>query len=138
MKTKNLWPLGVVGALSMASVVPAANAQNRKVPRVIMTAGDTVTMTVGEQIVLPYANVTRIITEDDVARAFFKSGNALLEGSSPGSTTVEIYQNSGTPKVLTIQVTEASANIPGTALIPVSPNPRRFPKARPSRRRARL
>ncbi|MBW3636544.1 MAG: S-layer homology domain-containing protein [Armatimonadetes bacterium] len=129
MKTKNLWPLGVVGALSMASVIPA-NAQTRKVPRVIMTASDTVTMTVGEQIVLPYANVTRIITEDDdVARAFFQSGNALLEGSSPGSTTVEIYQNSGTPKVLTIQVTEAAANIPGTALIPISPEPLPLPES---------
>lgn len=130
MKTKNLWPLGVVGALSMASALPQAQAQARKIPRVIMTAGDTVTMTVGEQIVLPYANVTRIITDDDeVARAFFQNGSAILEGSNPGSTTVEIYQSSGTPKVLTIQVADAVAIAPYGGLSPISPAPVPLPEA---------
>lgn len=118
---------------------PASHAQpNARAssiqPRLVMTTGDTVRMTVGERVVLPYANVTRIITDDDeIARAFFQSGNAVLEGSAPGSTTVEIYQTSGTPKVLTIQVGTQSAQSPEAPRIaaretPLSPAPVPLPE----------
>lgn len=120
MKTKNLWPLGLLGAFGVIGTTPPAMAQRAGVasPRLVMTNNDTVKMGVGERIVLPYANVTRIITDDDeVARAFFQSGNAVLEGSSPGSTTVEIYQSNGTPKVLTVQV-GTSATVPAPEPLP--------------------
>jgi len=62
-----------------------------------------------------------------------------LEGSAPGSTTVEIYQTNGTPKVLTIQVgTSAAASINSSSgqsagseasLTPVSPAPVPLPES---------
>jgi hypothetical protein len=129
MKTKNLWPLGVFSALSIVSVAPNGQAQSRNALRVITTASNTVDMTVGEKVVLPYANVTRIITDDDeVARAFFQNGSAILEGSSPGSTTVEIYQSSGTPRVLTVQVADAAVAASNSGATPLTPAPVALPE----------
>ncbi|PQV62891.1 conserved repeat domain-containing protein [Abditibacterium utsteinense] len=144
MKTKNFWPqvLGTTlsatfGAASILAAGSLAHAQSSragsKQPRLVMAAGDVVKMAVGERIVLPYANVTRIITDDDdIARAFFQSGNAVLEGSAPGSTTVEIYQTNGTPKVLTIQVGNAVSlpnALPGRTETPLSPAPVPLPES---------
>jgi uncharacterized repeat protein (TIGR01451 family) len=120
MKTKNLWPLGLLGAVSVIGSAHPAMAQRAGTasPRLVMTDNDTVRMGVGDRKILDYANVTRIITDDDeVARAFFQNGRAVIEGSSPGSTTVEIYQSNGTPKVLTIQV-GASASTPAIEPLP--------------------
>lgn len=112
MKTKNIWCLSLLGTLGVAAGHPAL-AQGNKAVRVVATPGDVVKMGIGERIVLSYPNVTRIITDDDeIARAFFQGGNAVLEGASSGSTTVEIYQASGTPKVLTVQVDSTIATTP--------------------------
>ena len=67
---------------------------------------------------LPFAAVSRIIVEDDeIARAFFQNGQAVLEGVHRGTTTVEIYQSDGTPKLLSIQVGNG-----GEAARPKTPN----------------
>lgn len=125
MKTHFFWRPLVGTALGVAglwSVSTAAQAQTRPAPapaqpRLVMTTGDIVRIAVGERVVLPYANVSRIITDDDeVARAFFQSGNAVLEGSAPGSTTVEIYQSNGTPTVLTVQVSLGNSNGPSNGI----------------------
>ncbi len=131
--------LGTAGFLFVSLPTQAQSRAGAAQPRLVMTAGDTVKMAVGERIVLPYANVSRIITDDDeIARAFFQSGNAVLEGSAPGSTTVEVYQTSGTPKVLTVQVdTRAVQTAPQSAPptrvaaigTPLSPAPVPLPAA---------
>lgn len=101
------------GAASFLAAGTLAQAQTSratvKPARLVMAVNDVIKMEVGERVTLSYANVTRIITDDDdIARAFFQSGSAVLEGSAPGTTTVEIYQTNGTPKVLTIQVGNAA------------------------------
>ncbi len=119
-----------VGTAAFLSLCAPSQAQ-RPAPlpaRLIMTNGEPVKIAVGERVTLPYANVSRIITDDDdIARAFFQSNQAVLEGSAPGTTTVEIYQTSGTPTVLTVEV-GARATMP---LAPVRPNPKPVPLAPP-------
>ncbi len=111
--------LVAAGLLSISAPAQAQQQGAALQPRLIMTDGDTVKLTVGERRTLPYANVSRIITDDDdIARAFFQSGSAVLEGSAPGSTTVEIYQTSGTPKVLTVQVDSRAAVTPQSPTAP--------------------
>lgn len=96
----------------------------------VTVADDLVRVGTGERVMLPFAAVSRIIVEnDEVARAFFQNGNAILEGVGRGSTTVEVYQSDGTPKLFTIQVgapnnapSSAPGNTPG-APIPAMPVP---------------
>ncbi|RYG70655.1 hypothetical protein EON80_07290, partial [bacterium] len=124
MKTKNFRCLSLLGALGVAAGQPVM-AQGGKAPRLVAAANDTVKIGIGERVTLPYANVTRIITDDDeVARAFFQSGNAILEGASSGTTTVEVYQANGTPKVLTVIVENSPSPQPGPVPeTPVGPGP---------------
>ena len=134
MNLKNLQRLGVLGAATLA-LGDFSMAQSAKPARVVLTVNDTVKMGIGERIILPYANVSRIITEDDdIARAFFQSGSAVLEGNSSGSTTVEIYQASGTPKVLTVQVSNSSVGLPAsTPVTEIVPLPASAPSITPAR-----
>jgi uncharacterized repeat protein (TIGR01451 family) len=112
MKTKKFWCLSLLGTLGVATAQPVL-AQGAKKPRLAKIANDTLKLGVGERVTLEFPNVTRIITDDDeVARAFFQGGNAILEGASTGSTTIEVYQASGTPKVLTVQVENTLAATP--------------------------
>ncbi len=84
-------------------------AQN-KAPRLAAVANNGIRITTGERVSLPYLAVSRIIIEDDqVARAFFQNGNAVIEGVGQGTTTVEVYQSDGTPKLLSIQVGASSS-----------------------------
>ena len=54
--------------------------------------------------------MTRIITEDDeVVRAYFASGRAIIEGVGAGDTTVEVYQGTQTPRLVAVQVAGATA-----------------------------
>ena len=74
-------------------------------------SSDTVAVGRGNKVTLPFSNVTRVITEDDeVARAFFTNGKATIEGVGDGDTTVEVYQGTETPTLLSVQVQDASAN----------------------------
>ena len=96
-----------------------AHAQTELAPRPVTLSSDSLTLSVGERVLLPLQGVTRIITDDDeIARAFFQNGSPVLQGLAPGATVVEIYQASGMPRVLNIQVS-ASAISPLPA--PVAP-----------------
>ena len=82
-------------------------------PRTISVAGNAAAFGIGERVALPFANVSRIIVEDDqIAQASFLNGVAVLRGVSAGTTLVEIYQTDGTPKVLTVVVSAASTALP--------------------------
>jgi len=84
-----------------------ANAQLVDVSRAqaVQIEGNTLTLAPGEVVLLPFSSVTRIITDDDdVARAFFQNGAPVLQALGTGTTTVEIYQSSGTPRVLSVTV----------------------------------
>jgi len=88
-------------------VVQRVNAQLVDVSRArsVEIQGNTLTLAPGDVVLLPFSSVTRIITDDDdVARAFFQNGAPVLQALGAGTTTVEIYQSSGTPRVLSITV----------------------------------
>ena len=86
----------------------AQAAPARRPMRTVSAAGDSVRLSAGERVILPFANVTKLIVEDDeVARALFEDGKAVLEGVAPGTTLVEVYQTDSTPKVLSVQVSES-------------------------------
>ena len=94
----------MAGALLVPIASGRALAQN-KLPRLASVANSGFRVEAGERVTLPYSAVSRIIVENDqVARAFFQNGIAVIEGVSRGDTTVEIYQSDGTPKLLSIQV----------------------------------
>ncbi len=98
----------VAGALLVPGLSRHAQAQN-KLPRMAAVANNLIRLSVSERVTLPFAAVSRIIIEDDeTARAYFAGGNVIIEGLRQGSTTVEVYQSDGTPKLLTIQVGEAA------------------------------
>lgn len=104
------------GALSGISLAQAQELS----PRTVTAANDQVSLATGERVILPFAKVSRLIVEDDeVARAFFQNGAAIIEGVTEGSTVVQVYQTEGTPKVLTIQVTANSNTFP--APVPLTP-----------------
>ena len=113
----------VAGALLVPGVVGRARAQSNA-PRVAAVADNGIRLEAGESVMLPYSAVSRIIVEDDeIARAFFQNGTAIIEGISKGITTVEVYQSDGTPKLLSIQVGEvASARRSPLAPLPTTPN----------------
>ena len=124
MSRFSLRPAGlfwVAGALLVPSLVPQARAQTG-LPRLIAVANDSIRLGAGERVTLPFAAVSRIIIEDDeIARASFQNGNAIIEGLRRGDTTVEVYQSDGTPKLLTVQVgptQTASVPAPTPALVP--------------------
>ena len=100
----------MAGALLVPLTLPiVAHAQGAP-PRAATVAGNMVQLGAGERVTLPFTAVSRIIVEDDeIARAYFQNGNAILEGVGRGSTTVEVYQSNGTPKLLTIQVGSAAS-----------------------------
>ena len=128
----SLRPAGLLlfaGALS----VPAASvrAQTQK-PRTASVSNNSIRVGRGEQVILPYSAVSRIIVEDpEIARALFQpDGTALIEGVGRGETTVEIYQSDGTPRLLSIQVGEAAPDqksllttIPSSPQIPLASAP---------------
>ena len=111
MSRFSLRPAGlfwVAGAL-LVPMVPSARAQSR-LPRMVAVANNNIRLGAGERVTLPFAAVSRIIIEDDeIARAYFQNGSAIIEGMSRGATTVEVYQSDGTPKLLSIQVGESAS-----------------------------
>ena len=113
----------VAGALLVPSFVGSAQAQSR-LPRMAAVANSSIRMDMGERVTLPFAAVSRIIVEDDeIARAFFQDGSAVIEGISRGVTTVEVYQSDGTPKLLSIQVGDAAPKTRSPLTpIPLAPN----------------
>lgn len=68
---------------------------------------DLVRVPRGGRVTLPFEGVTRVITgDDDIARASFSAGRAILEGVGNGETTVELYQGTSTPRLLSVRVQE--------------------------------
>ena len=106
------------GALLVFGTNERVSAQPR-LPRLVAVTNNNIRMEAGERVALPYSAVSRIIIEDqEIARAFYQpDGTAIIEGVSRGDTTVEVYQSDGTPKLLSIQVGDATpgAATPGTA-----------------------
>ena len=101
-------------------------------PRLASVANSGIRVETGERVALPYSAVSRIIVEDDqIARAFFQNGNAIIEGVSRGDTTVEVYQSDGTPKLLSIQVGDALSSqkspLPPVPQLPAAPALPRLP-----------
>ena len=91
-------------------------------PRMAPLLGNTIQISSGERVMLPFASVSRIIVEDDeIARASFQNGSAVLEGVGRGTTTVEIYQADGTPKLLTVRV--GAGAVAPAPVSPVAPIP---------------
>ena len=112
----------LAGALLEPIFVENASAQS-SLPRAATIDDSNIRLNVGERVTLPFIAVSRIIIEDDeIARAFFQNGNAVIEGIKQGTTTVEIYQSDGTPKLLSIQVGASSKT-----LAPQSPTPTPVP-----------
>jgi len=96
-----------------------ANAQLVDVSRArsVDIQGNALTLAPGEVVLLPFSSVTRIITDDDdVARAFFQNGSPVLQALGTGTTTVEIYQASGTPRVLSVTVDPSKKAAPPLTL----------------------
>lgn len=114
----------IAGALLVPSL--GAWAQT-PLPRLAAVANNGIGLTTGERVALPYSAVSRIIVEDDqIARAFFQNGNAIIEGVSQGTTTVEVYQSDGTPKLLSVQVAAATAATTPDQSSPLAPIPPRL------------
>ena len=114
--------------LAGALLVPEASAWAQvQTPAMGVVANNSIRVESGERVILPYSAVSRIIVEDpEIARALFQQdGTALIEGIGRGTTTVEVYQSDGTPKLLSIQVGEAisgaRANFPSAPLAPQIP-----------------
>ncbi|RYX85198.1 hypothetical protein EON83_06280 [bacterium] len=107
-----------VRRIANAQLLPDTNAQ------AVQLQGDTLTIALGDVVLLPIPGVTRIITEDDeIARAYFQNGSPVLQGVTVGMTTVEIYQASNSPRVLTINVV-AKSDLPVPIATPVpTPGP---------------
>ena len=130
----------VAGALLVPGVSGLAQAQD-KLPRTVAVANNGIRLDLGERVTLPFAAVSRIIIEDDeIARASFSNGNAIIEGVAQGATTVEVYQSDGTPKLLSIQVGPVKsgqqkplASVPTPVPAPVPRNlvPTPLPQATP-------
>ena len=103
----------VAGALlvpGLASYAPAQGQAPRSLPRIAAVTDNLIRLGVSERVTLPFAAVSRVIIEDDeTARAYFSGGNVIIEGLRQGSTTVEVYQSDGTPKLLTIQIAGSAA-----------------------------
>lgn len=127
MSRFSLRPTGlflVAGALLVPGVNGLVQAQTK--PRIAAVSNNNIRLGAGERVALPYNSVSRIIIEDqEIARAFFQpDGTALIEGISGGTTTVEVYQSDGTPKLLSIQVSSAVPSAPLTLpAIPATPLP---------------
>ena len=134
MQRFSLRPAGlfwVAGALLVPVFSGRAWAQTKK-PRMVAVSSNNIRVETSERVVLPYSAVSRIIVEDpEIARAFFQpNGTALVEGLSRGTTTIEVYQSDGTPKLLSIQVGDALPGqkpdfpaVPSAPIIPVAPTP---------------
>lgn len=102
---------GVVKRIANAQLLP-------DVARSVDLQSDTLSIGLGDVVLLQISGVTRIITEDDeIARAYFQNGSPVLQGVSVGVTTVEIYQASNSPRVLTVNVT-AKSTLPPTQPVP--------------------
>ncbi len=108
----------LAGALLVPLTPLVAHAQPT-LPRPVAVAGNLVSLKAGERVTLPYAGVSRVIVEnDEIARASFQNGSAILEGIGNGSTTVEVYQADGTPKLLTVQVGTGASIAPAHPVAP--------------------
>ena len=129
MQHFSLRPAGlllVAGALLVPGVASRAWAQ-KSLPRMAAIANRGIRVEAGERVMLPFTAVSRVIIEDDeVARAFFQDGNAIIEGVSRGLTTVEVYQADGTPQLLSIQVGAADPD-PRSPLSPIPATPNLLP-----------
>ena len=131
MQRFSLRPAGlflIAGALLVPGLSGRAWAQTR-LPRLAAVSNNNIRVGNGEQVILPYSAVSRMIVEDpEVARALFQQdGTALIEGVGRGETTVEVYQSDGTPKLLSIQVGDAT---PGQkSQLPVIPSQNPLPTA---------
>jgi len=121
-----------------------ANAQLVDVSRArsVDIQGNTLTLAPGDVALLPFSSVTRIITDDDdVARAFFQNGSPVLQALGAGTTTVEIYQASGTPRVLSVTVdasktpsspiTLTAPSVTPAPLVTPAPTPAPLPQITP-------
>lgn len=117
-------PRAAVSAKSGLRVERRANAQvlDTTHARTIQIQGDALSLSPGDVVILPFLGVTRIITEDDeVARAFFQNGSPVLQALTLGTTTVEIYQATGTPRILTVSVAASQAATPSSPAVPLAP-----------------
>ena len=118
-------------APSKNAIKRIANAQllPETTARSVELQGDSLSIGLGDVVLLPIPNVTRIITEDDeVARAYFQNGSPVLQGVSVGVTTVEIYQASNSPRVLTVSVVAKATATPD---VPPTPVPTNTPEPAP-------
>ena len=117
----------IAGALLVPFISPglSGRAWAQKRPRMVAVSNNNIRVETSERVILPYSAVSRIIVEDpEIARAFFQpDGTALVEGLSRGTTTIEVYQSDGTPKLLSIQVGDALAgqkpDFPANPSLPV-------------------
>ncbi len=117
-------PRAAVSTKSFLRVERRANAQvlDTTRARTVEIQGDTLSLAPGEVVLLPLPSVTRIITEDDeVARAYFQNGSPVLQALTVGTTTVEIYQSTGTPRVLTVTVAGTQSATPPSPSVPATP-----------------
>lgn len=134
-------PRTAVSAKSGLRVERRASAQvlDTTRARTVQIQGDALSLSPGDVVILPFLGVTRIITEDDeVARAFFQNGSPVLQALTLGTTTVEIYQATGTPRVLTISVAASQTATPSSSAVPTAlpatiatPAPTPIPAATP-------
>ena len=124
-------PFGAaVKRFSNAQLLPETSARS------VELQGDSLSIKLGDVVLLPFSGVTRIITEDDeIARAYFQNGSPVLQGVAVGVTNVEIYQASNSPRVLTITVaSKAAPALPfpaGTPVPTVTPEPLPAPTSTP-------
>ncbi len=110
-----------VRRITNAQLLPDTVAQS------VDLQGDSLNLALGDVVLLPFSSVTRIITEDDeIARAYFQNGSPVLQGIAVGSTTVEIYQASNSPRVLTINVVTKGAETPVVPIPTPEPTPLPF------------
>ncbi len=117
---------GKIKRMANAQLLPDVVAQS------VELQGDSLSIALGDVVLLPIPGVTRIITEDDeVARAYFQNGSPVLQGVSVGVTTVEIYQASQSPRVLTVSVVARAAATPDVPVPVVTPTPEPAPQNTP-------
>jgi len=106
-------------------IVRRANAQLVDISRArsVEILGNSLSLAPGEVVLLPFSSVTRVISgDDDIARAFFQSSSPVIQALGAGTTTVEIYQASDTPRVLTVTV-DASKTPPSPRTPRATPAP---------------
>lgn len=91
----------VAATWGQTSFAPPAQAQTPDKTIQNAPAIETLRVTKGSQIAIPLTDVTRIVPADEeIARARFVDGQAMLEGIAPGTTLVAVQQGSGANALL--------------------------------------